>query len=141
MTKNQGKVMSKNPVGAPPKYYPEICAELIEYFDSEIFKIDADGKREVQEPRTIQRFLFSKRIPRSTFYDWKKNYQELSDTLELCQMQQAHNALAGSMMGVYNPMMSKFLVINISDYSDKVDHNHESKDGSMSPVFNFTEKK
>lgn len=71
---------------------------------------------------------------KSTVYSWKKDEdkREFLHTLEAIQEVQAVKLINGSLGGDMNPTISKLMLAN-HGYHEKVETDHKSSDGSMSP--------
>jgi len=71
-------------------------------------------------------------VNRSTLYEWKREYRQFSDTLDLLMAVQERLSLSGGLRGDMNSTIVKLLLAN-HGYGDKVEQSHVSPDGSMSP--------
>lgn len=72
------------------------------------------------------------RVSRQTLYNWGDKNPEFMDTLKDIESEQEKLALSGGLRGDYNPTITKLLLAN-HGYSDKLQQDHTSTDGSMSP--------
>jgi len=108
----------------PTKYKPEYCDEAISYM--------ADGY-------SVTAFAGHIGVARSTVFKWAEENPEFSDSLKTAQAMAAmwwEDALRNvAMTGDGNASAAIFGVKNRSneDWKDKLDHNHQSEDGSMTP--------
>lgn len=72
-------------------------------------------------------------ISRETSYQWEKIHPAFSDTLRLVDVMQEHMTLNGGITGEFNPTIAKLVLSNNHGYSEKVQTDHTSSDGSMTP--------
>lgn len=144
--------VSKNPVGRPSEYYPEICQQLLDYFDREPetaqWYQNTPGEQGGDTMRaagcefpTIEGFCAKYMISKVTFHNWKEKHQELMNAYEIARQTQQHILLTNGLKGHYNGSFAKFVAMNFFDMKDKAEVDHKSSDKSMSPVFNMVEKK
>jgi len=116
----------KHPGGRPTIYYPEICQELIDWFDQEPWET-VNGKRLPRKLPTLIAFARDKKVGISTIYDWTNpkhaSYQkEFSDIFtRMVKDAQREVLTQNALQGLYNPVFSKFLAINITEMRDKRD--------------------
>lgn len=129
-------------VGRPETYRKEWCDLLIKHFSVPLYEtktkeIVSAGRAVVtteevaRDMPSIHGFCVDNNIPRSTLYDNAKNHKELSDTLDWCREQQIRFLVAHGLNGNYNSGFAKFLLINMSDYRDKVE---QQVDGEIKVV-------
>lgn len=71
-------------------------------------------------------------VARSTVHEWAKIHPAFSGTLDAISVMQESLALNRSLTGEFNPTISKLILAN-HGYSDKVEQNHTSTDGSLAP--------
>jgi hypothetical protein len=131
--------------GAPTKYYPEICQELEDWFNQEPFEeqeiphYGKDGeikyiekKRHPRQLPTLINFARSKKIGLTTLYDWANenhaSYQpEFSKTYkEVMKTGQKEFLIQNGIAGLWNPVFSKFVAVNMTDLKDKAEIDHTS---------------
>jgi len=116
----------KNLGGRPTTYRPELCQELIEWFNQEPWE-DVGGKRLPRKLPTLIAFAREKKIGLSTIYDWTNkehaSYQKrFSETfMKMAKDAQKEALIQNALLGLYNPFFSKFVAVNISDMRDKQD--------------------
>lgn len=119
-------------MGRPETYRKEWCDLLVKYFSVSLYEtktkeIVSAGRVVVateEVPRdmpSIHGFCVDHNIPRRTLYDNAKKHEELSHTLDWCREQQVRFLMAHGLNGNYNSGFAKFLLINMSDYREKVD--------------------
>lgn len=75
-------------------------------------------------------------VTRETCHAWARDpkKEEFSDILRELAQRQERELLSGGLSGNFNPTISK-LVLARHGYSDRVENDHTSSDGSMTPVF------
>jgi len=116
----------KHPGGRPIVYYPEICQELIDWFDQEPWET-VNGKRLPRKLPTLIAFARDKKVALSTIYNWinpkhSSYQQEFLETYTRGAKEAQREVLTqNALQGLYNPVFSKFLAINITDMRDKHD--------------------
>jgi len=122
----------KHPGGRPTKFYPEICEELIDWFDQEPWD-ELNGKRIPRKLPTLIAFARAKKIGLSTIYDWidskHSSYQKEFSEIYTQRAKEAQREVLtqNALQGLYNPVFSKFLAINITDMRDKQDIEHSGR--------------
>lgn len=124
----------------PTKYKKEFCKKMYDFFNiehtylKEINTIDKDGNektsyREVaNQLPTFERFAVITGVCRDTLDQWRKDYEEFSDTYKKCKDLQKDMLNDLAMRGFYNPTYTMFVAKNITDMTDKqiVDTNIKS---------------
>lgn len=144
--------MAKNPGGRPSEYYPEICKEIIEFFDRPYTRTELDGitpgeyggevfKTKGNEFPTLEGFCGKTGIAKSTLRKWAEDNPEFHSAFEAAKEMQRAMLFSNALTGHYNASFAKFMAVNLSDYRDRQEVDHKSSDKSMSPVFNIVEKK
>lgn len=71
-------------------------------------------------------------VTRKSIYEWAKQSEELSDTLEGIQALQENRLINKGLTGDFNATISKLMLAN-HGYSDKQEVDNKSSDGSMTP--------
>lgn len=71
-------------------------------------------------------------VARETLYDWKSKEKAFSDILNEILTLQERTLLNGGLSKDFNPIITK-LVLSKHGYSDKVEQDVTSSDGSMTP--------
>lgn len=71
-------------------------------------------------------------VARSTVYKWSGEHPEFSDTLKQIEESQEVKLVNGGLGGGFNNSITKMMLTN-HGYSDKVQQDNVSSDGSMSP--------
>ncbi len=133
------------PEGRPTKYYPEICQELIDWFDQEPYEdIEIphykngevswnDKKRVPRQLPTLRNFARSKKICISTIYNWidEKHdsfHPEFLEAYSKCvKSGQKEFLIQNGLAGCWNPLFTKFVAVNMTDLTDKQEIDHTSK--------------
>lgn len=71
---------------------------------------------------------------RKTIYEWAKDERkpEFRDILEELAQKQERQLIKGGLLGEYNAPISKMMLTK-HGYSDKIESDHTSSDGSMTP--------
>ena len=72
-------------------------------------------------------------VTRETIYDWQRKDTEFSDTMNSVMAIQEREILNGTLGGTFNAPFAKLLMTK-HGYSDKVEQDNKSSDGSMTPV-------
>jgi hypothetical protein len=72
-------------------------------------------------------------ISDSTLYDWKDKHDAFSRTLEKIKKRQASELINKGLTSEFNPTIVKLMLHN-HGYSDKVEQDLKSSDGSMKPT-------
>lgn len=114
--------------GRPTDYTPELLAKAHEY---------ADGGWEVAGDAvpTVAGLACELGINRDTCYAWGKDAQksEFSDILHKIAQTQERRLVNGGMFGEFNAPITKMMLTK-HGYSDRIEQDHSSKDGSMTPT-------
>ena len=113
-----------NPVGRPTKYNKELQDKA----DSYIYMLE---ELEHAVPSRVGLCCFLG-IHKATSYEWEAQHPEFSDTLRQVETLQEHMSVNGGLLGKLNPTIVKLLLANFG-YSDKVQQDNISSDGSMTP--------
>jgi hypothetical protein len=74
-------------------------------------------------------------VTRKTIYEWVKdeNKPEFCDILEELSQKQERQLVKGGLMGEFNAPISKMMLTK-HGYSDRVENDHTSSDGSLAPT-------
>lgn len=72
-------------------------------------------------------------ITRETVHDWMRNIPEFSYIIKILLSKQEADLLSNGLDGTYNSTITK-LILSKHNYSDRVETDHRSSDGSMSPA-------
>ena len=72
-------------------------------------------------------------VHRSTCYEWAKQDERFSDIFTRVEETQERVLVNGGLGGKYNPAITKMMLTK-HGYSDKVEQEHTSPDGSMQPT-------
>lgn len=113
--------------GRPTKYTPEILDAAQAYLDG--------GWEAVGDAvPTVVGMALDIGIAKSTCYDWAKreDKQAFSDILTRVEALQERKLVNGGLVQEFNPAITKMMLTK-HGYSDKIEQDHTSSDGSMSP--------
>lgn len=113
-------------MGPPIKYHDGIPQQLLDFFDRDFF-IEVNGKTVPNRLPTIERFCVDLGIHKSTFYDWCKKYQNLSDAFDVAKHAQKDMLIQLSLAGFYKEGFAKFTAINITDMRERIEHSVDQK--------------
>jgi hypothetical protein len=135
MTKRKIKDVKDLPymTGRPTDYYPELCQEIINFFDrplyeeKEVMVIERGRQviKKVQAPcqlPTIERFALNMNLHKSTLYRWAEKHPEFSDALNTAKQAQQEILNQHALTGMYKEGYSKFVAVNFTDMKEKVEH-------------------
>lgn len=114
-----------NPQGGRPEKYSE---ELQETADSYIHGWESLGDV-IPSHAGLCCYLG---IARSTLYLWRDKYPRFSDTLSAIEVMQERIALNGGLSNSFNATITKLVLAN-HGYTDKVQQDLTSSDGTMTP--------
>ncbi|CDG96687.1 putative protein p17 [Xenorhabdus bovienii str. puntauvense] len=115
-----------NQVGCPSKLTGELIAKAKEYLYG--------GYKDEEEAviPSVAGLACYLAIARSTVYEYAKQSEEFSDTLERILALQESRLINKGLSGDFNATITKLMLAN-HGYSDKQEIDHRSPDGSMSP--------
>lgn len=127
----------KNKGGAPTKYKPEYCEEIIEYFRlppsrteyKEEYFANGDLKSRVPiviatEFPTFQGFADKIGVHVDTLHEWCKVHEEFSEAYTHAKSLQEKIWLVNGMGGLYNAQFAQFFGKNCLGYRDKQEIDH-----------------
>ena len=109
----------------PTKYSKEMLAKASEYLD----KYEQLGDM-IPSAAGMSCHLG---VAKSTLYKWAELHDQFSDTLKVMNSTQERRLLSGGLSGDFNSMITK-LVLSNHNYSDKVQQEVSSPDGSLKPT-------
>lgn len=122
------------PAGRPTKYTPQICEDLVNFFDGDPYEDREiphmgktgefkwmDYKRMANKLPTVRSFCKKYKIHYDTFYEWVKVHPQFSDAFTRAQELRKWFLIENGLNGTYNPLFAKFTAINITDMRDKQD--------------------
>lgn len=72
-------------------------------------------------------------VHRATCYKWAEENERFSDIFTRVEETQERGLVRGGLEGKWNPAITKMMLTK-HGYSDKVEQDHTSSDGSMSPT-------
>jgi len=111
--------------GRPTKLTPELLVKAKEYLDG--------GYLSDELVPTIAGLSLYIDISRVTVYEWAKDNPEFTYIVEKLMGGQEKGLLKGALGGDYNASIAK-LMLTKHGYTDKVEQDVKSSDGSMSPT-------
>lgn len=111
--------------GRPTKY----CHELLEAAEAYLENHETAGDL----VPSVVGLCLSIGISKSIAYDWAKQPDKaaFSDILTRVEANQERKLISGGLAGDYNPAITKMMMTK-HGYSDKIEQDHTSSDGSMS---------
>jgi hypothetical protein len=122
---------TKRSVGRPSKYNPELQLLADKYLDVYNLPAKEGGAGDVIPSGAGLCCWLG--ISRSTRDEWIKDYPEFSGTCEAIAVMQEKSCVNGGMAGLFNASITKLLLAN-HGYSDKVQSDMVSSDGTMTPA-------
>lgn len=116
---------TKRPVGRPHELTPEIREKALLYL--------LDGFKEAGDTvPTVEGLACFIGKSRRVVYKWAGEDEEFMHIVDGVMTAQGKLLINGGLLGDYNPTITKLLLTK-HGYSDKVENNHTSSDGSMTP--------
>ena len=115
-----------NPVGRPSKYNDEMQATAERY----IIEYQAYGD---VVPSMAGLACFCG-ISRETANEWAKQHPRFSDTAKAVLVMQERMLINGGLSKANDASITKLLLASNHGYSDKLQQDHTSSDGSLSPT-------
>ena len=138
MTNQAGKPDEKpKKIGRPTRYTEDMPDKLLEFFDVPLDRVvkvqnaTASGKvveSEITKPNrlpTVEGFCAHHKMSKRTFHDWVQKYPSFAHALGKCKQLQMNHLIQHSLEGTYHAGFAKFLAINISEYREKIEHDHK----------------
>jgi hypothetical protein len=110
-------------MGRPTKYSDEIHEKALQY-------IDGGWREKGHNHPSLVGFARSIKVSKQTLYNWGEKHPEFLDTLDELQAEQEFTVLDNALTGDYVAPISK-LVLSNHGYSDKVQQDNISSDGSF----------
>lgn len=110
-------------MGRPPKYGDEILEQAMKYLEGGW----VDVKQAIPSLTGLALYLG---IVSSTIYDWRDKYEDFSSICKSILDMEENCLKNNGLNGVFNPTITK-LILSKHGYSDKVDVDNTSSDGSM----------
>jgi hypothetical protein len=111
-------------VGRPTKYGQDVLDKAYEYLDN----FTQHGV--VPSTARLARIL---NVARSQLYVWRDEYPEFQDILEAIQAEQEALLIDSGLTGEFVSPITKLLMTK-HGYSDRIEQDMSSSDGSMSPI-------
>lgn len=115
--------------GAPTLYTPEVCEEMLDFFDIEPYEVrivnDEDGNpKEVIVPSkfpTFEAFAVYLGISRKTLFNWREGNPDFKRAWDICRTIQNNYILVNGMAGTTNPGFTRLAAINLLKWREKHD--------------------
>jgi hypothetical protein len=114
MANKKRKKQKYETAGAPSKYKPEYCEELIEYFNVPPYIGD-----ESSDFRSLSGFAIKIGVSRDTLLEWSKVHPEFEEPYKRVKDFQENYILVNGNKGLINPQFGMFTAKNILGYRDK----------------------
>lgn len=122
------KPNGKNDTGAPSKFKPEYCRELVDWMDKEPYKTE-DGKRIPNDLPTFEKFSHHLNVTIQTLLNWCDEYPEFLESYKRAKQLQLDFWRTNSLLGLYPPGFACFAGKNMFEWRDKLEHDIGNKDG------------
>lgn len=133
------KKQRKEPFGRPTKYkenYPEVLVDWFErpdfeYEDQEVASAGVVKTIRVKVPTkfpSVEGFCRHLKISKVTFHKWVKKYPLFMNALSKCKAIQQDHLVNHALNGTFHAGFAKFLMINLTEYKDKVETVNENKE-------------
>lgn len=121
-----------NKVGYPTKYYKELGAEMLEFFDRNPYEIisiyDENGNEKkikiANDFPSFEGFAVHKKFSRKALYLWKKKYKEFRLAWNKCETIQHNFIMVNGMAGLTASAFTIFAAKNVMGWRDKQDVNN-----------------
>lgn len=124
--------------GAPTKYDPKYCDELIELFNRELFNIEEIDvlekgrwvKKKIKVPcliPTLERFAINIGVTRSTLNNWGAAHPEFLEAMEKAKEMAKDILIQHTAMGNYKEKFAIFYMTNVTDLRERVVEQKEDK--------------
>lgn len=129
----------KNPGGRPSKYKEEYKKIVSKYLklrvDKEVRVLTKEmGKTKVYEKKikvdlpTLEGFASFLGVNKDTLYEWAKQYEGFSDSLDRIVAEQQKRLLNAGLSGDYNPMIAKLILSSNHGMREKSDVTTDGKE-------------
>lgn len=125
--------------GAPTKYKPEYCEQIIEFFNKEPFEyVEIDVEDENGEVRktialdksgnpirvpvqlpTKAAFAISIGVDRDSLRNWAREHPEFFGAIKICEMMQENILTQNALVQAYDKTFSIFTAKNVMGWTDK----------------------
>lgn len=126
------------PAGRPTKYTDEMPQSLVDFFSVDLDRVvveeiasqgQAVSVTKVKPNRfpTFERWCANQRISKQTMHTWTQKHPEFMDAYNEAKQLQKDFLLQHGLDGSYNSGFAKFVAINCTDMSDKVEVEQSSE--------------
>ena len=102
-------------MGAPSKYKPEYCQDIIAYFK------DAAN----ESLPLFEEYATNLDISKSTLYKWAEDHEDFSDAMKKAKQIQETKWIQGSLSNKYNVSFAIFMGKNCFGWTDKTEQTHK----------------
>ena len=121
-------------VGRPSKYMPDHHPEdIVAYFwapldameEPERIESPQGGVKYVQAPvppPTLAGYAAKIGVRRETLWAWTQQHEEFDEAVGICKAIQEQVLVTMGLLGAYRPNMTIFMLKNLLDWTDKVEH-------------------
>lgn len=114
--------------GAPTKYDPKYCEEMISYFNTAPNKLLTEsGKLVPNELPTLRKFAKKIGVDKKTLLNWAEVNKEFFHALEACKEAYKEFLIENGLLGLYNSAFAVFVAKNTTDMKDKVETEHSGE--------------
>jgi hypothetical protein len=108
------------PAGAPTKYKPEYCEQIVHYFDVTPTVQEKADTGLVIFP-TFERFAANINVNFETLLNWGKEHPEFFESYKKCKEMQKAFLIQAGLNGLYAPAAFCFVAKNCTDMRDKTE--------------------
>lgn len=120
-----------NDTGAPTKYKPEYCKQIVEYFsieptyESPVTITYKNGttiektERKPNELKFLENFAWNIGVAIETLENWAKKYKDFFRAFTRAKALQKQHLITCGLLGLYNSDFAKFTAKNITDMRDE----------------------
>jgi hypothetical protein len=114
-------------MGAPTKYKPEYCQQIVAFFSNvptvqEI--INKKIEKGLIEFPTFEKFAVSINVHVDTMIEWAKEHENFSESYKKCKHLQKAFLIQMGLNGLYAPAAFCFVAKNCTDMRDKTEVEH-----------------
>lgn len=103
-------------VGAPTKYNPKYCQEMVEYFSKPLTQTDEYGKTTLNNFPTFQGYAARVlKVSHQTLLTWCQKHDEFMEAYKTCKALQETLLAEGGLSRAYDSRFAMFIMNSISD--------------------------